>query len=63
GILRWLGQLKGLLEALGREDEAAEVLAKARELFQAAAGKIQNEDLRKSFTENFPHHRELVGHA
>ncbi|MBI3167206.1 MAG: tetratricopeptide repeat protein, partial [Chloroflexi bacterium] len=63
GVLRWLGQLKGMLEALGREDEAGEVLAKARELFQAAAGKIQNEDLRKSFTENFPHHRELVGHA
>ena len=59
GVLRWLWQFKRLLEALDREGEAAEVLAKAQELFQAAAAKIQNEDLRKSFAENFPHHRAL----
>lgn len=59
GILRWLWQFKRLLEALNREAEAAEVLAKARELFQAAAGKIQNPELRRSFVEIFPHHKEL----
>lgn len=59
GILRWLWQLNRLLEALGRRDEAAEVLKKARELFQSAAANIQNEELRKSFTENFPHHSGL----
>ncbi|MBI3151299.1 MAG: tetratricopeptide repeat protein [Chloroflexi bacterium] len=60
GILRWLWQFKRLLEALDREAEAAEVLTKARELFQSAAANIQNEELRKSFRENFPHHRGLL---
>ncbi len=60
GIFRWLWQFKGLLEALGREEEAAEVLTKARELFQSAMANIQNEELRKSFTANFPHHRGLL---
>lgn len=60
GILRWLWQFKGLLEALGRDVETAEVFAKARELFQVAVVKIQNEDLRKSYIRNFRHHRELV---
>ena len=59
GVLRWLWHLKRLLDALGREVEAVEVLAKARELFQTAAANIQNEELRKSFTENFPHHKDL----
>jgi DNA-binding SARP family transcriptional activator/ATP/maltotriose-dependent transcriptional regulator MalT len=60
GVIRWLWQFKGLLEALGRAEEAAEVLAKARELFRVMAANIQNEELRKSFKENFPHHRELA---
>lgn len=59
GSIRWLWQFKGLLEALGREAEAAEVFAKAREVFRAAAANIQNEELRRSFRENFPHHGEL----
>ena len=59
GVLRWLWQFKGLLEALGREAESVEVLKKARELFQAVMANIHNEDLRRSFSENFPHHRAL----
>ncbi len=54
GVLRWLWQFQRLLEALGREAEAAEALAKARELFQAAVGKIQNEELHRSFVKKFP---------
>jgi DNA-binding SARP family transcriptional activator/tetratricopeptide (TPR) repeat protein len=60
GVFRWLWQFKRLLEALGREEDAAEVLVKAKGLFQASVGKIQKEDLRQSFMENFPHHREFL---
>jgi predicted ATPase len=60
GIIRWLWQFKGLLEALGRKDEAGEVMAKAKELLHSAAGKIKDETLRQSFLENFAHHRALM---
>jgi DNA-binding SARP family transcriptional activator/predicted ATPase len=60
GVIRWLWQFQRLLDVLGRQAEAAEVKGKARELFQAAAANIQNEEFRKSFTENFPHHKELL---
>lgn len=61
GVIRWLWQFKNLLDALGRNEEAAQVLKKAQEAFQTAAEKIKDANLRRSFLENFAHHRELIG--
>lgn len=60
GVIRWLWQFHRLLDALRRKEEAGEVLAKAKEMLQSAAGKIKDEKLRRSFLENFALHRELM---
>jgi hypothetical protein len=48
-----------VLEA-SKDPRAAEVLATAHSLLQERAAKIEDEEMRRSFLENVPAHRELV---
>ncbi|MCS6908424.1 MAG: BTAD domain-containing putative transcriptional regulator [Anaerolineales bacterium] len=57
GTLRWLWQLRGLLQALDRADQVEEVDRKGRELYQATLQNIQNPAYRQSFLRGFPHYQ------
>ncbi len=57
GVLKWLWFFVRLLENLKRQDEAAEVHAKGRELLRRAAEKIRDPALRQSFLQSFPYTR------